>query len=257
LDDPKACCIFHQCFCKAAVGEVRWKECVERREGRIGNNAMEAFALLLFSNNHKAWLCEEKLNHGDALSTEHDDDTGKKESMVDKLLEEQEFVLEGAAELEDMLVICDAKNTSYKKAVKEREEWIIDFKARPVCGEMLRSWTESACATRENAENESSNELPNKKERDKKKRKAMKGHKKWTGAADETERKFKGWPDNGHKAFKRHTHDIKADVEGGKCALWEKVFRKISATQREARLIDDQPSVLKHSVNRSAVWELQ
>jgi hypothetical protein len=192
LDNPKACYIFHQCFHKAAVGEVRWKDCVERREGRMGNNTTEAFALLLFANNYKAWLCEEKLNHGDALSTEHDEDTGGKESIVDKLLEEQEFVLEEAAELEDMLVVCDAENTSYKKAVKEREEWIVDFKASPVCGEMLRSWTESACATRENAENASSNELPNKKERDKKERKIMKGCKKWTGTADEGERKFKG-----------------------------------------------------------------
>jgi hypothetical protein len=69
--------------------------------------------------------------------------------------------------------------------------------------------------------------------------------------------KFKGWSDNGHKAFERHTHAIKVDAKGGKCALWEKAFRKIPATQREARLIDDQPSVLKHSVNRSAIWELQ
>jgi hypothetical protein len=168
LDNPKACYIFCQHFCKTAVGEVRWKECVERREGRMGNNTTEAFALLLFVNNCKAWLHEEKLNHGDALSTECDEDTGGKESIVDKLLEEQEFVLEEAAELEDMLVVCDAKSTSHKKAVKEREEWITDFKARPVCGEMLRSWAESACATRENAENASSNELPNKKEREKK-----------------------------------------------------------------------------------------
>jgi hypothetical protein len=122
LDDPKAHCVFHQHFCKAAVGEVCWKECVERREGRIGNNTTKAFSLLLFANNCKTWLHEEKLNHGDALSTECDEDTGGKDSIVDKLLEEQEFVLEEAAELEDMLVVCDAKNTSCKKAVKKREE---------------------------------------------------------------------------------------------------------------------------------------
>ena len=85
----------------------------------------------------------------------------------------------------------------------------------------------------------------------------MKGCKKWTGTADDGERKFKGWSDNGHKAFKRHTQVIKADVVGGKCALWEKAFRKINAMQREAGLDDDKPSVLKYSANRSVVWELQ
>jgi hypothetical protein len=30
----------------------------------------EAFALLLFANNHKAWLCDEKLAHGAALCVE-------------------------------------------------------------------------------------------------------------------------------------------------------------------------------------------
>ncbi len=29
LEDPKARCVFCQCFHKAAVGEVRWKECMD------------------------------------------------------------------------------------------------------------------------------------------------------------------------------------------------------------------------------------
>jgi hypothetical protein len=47
-------------------------------------------------------------------------------------------------------------------------------------------------------ENDANAEEPNKKERDKKKRKLMIGLKKWTGMADEGERKFKRWSDNGH-----------------------------------------------------------
>jgi hypothetical protein len=81
---------------------------------------------------------------------------------VDRLFEEQEFVLEERAELEHMLVICNTKNTSCKKAVERREEWLAAFKARPVCREMLGSWAELASATRENEENET-DKLPNKK----------------------------------------------------------------------------------------------
>jgi hypothetical protein len=47
-------------FYTAAVGEVRWKEFLSKKEGRIGSNTMEAFALLVLVNNYKAWLYEEK-----------------------------------------------------------------------------------------------------------------------------------------------------------------------------------------------------
>jgi hypothetical protein len=99
-----------------------------------------------------------------------------------------------------LLVVCNTANTSYKKAVERWEEWLADFNGRPVCRETLGSW---ASATVENEENEADKlqEPPNKKEREKTKRKSMKGFKRWTGMADEGERKFKGWSDNGHKAF--------------------------------------------------------
>jgi hypothetical protein len=48
--------------------------------------------------------------------------------------------------------------------------------------------------------------------------------------------------------------DMMASPEASDSAA---VLPSIFATQREARLIADQPSVLKCSVNRSAVWELQ
>jgi hypothetical protein len=62
-------------------------------------------------------------------------------------------------------------------------------------------------------------EPPNKKEREKKRRKLMKGLKTWTGMADEGERKFKGWSDSGHKAFEQWTMSIKNDVSSGKYAI--------------------------------------
>jgi hypothetical protein len=56
-----------------------------------GLNTTEAFAFLLFANNCKAWLHKEKLTHGDALSTEHDRDSGGKDSILETLLAEQEL----------------------------------------------------------------------------------------------------------------------------------------------------------------------
>ena len=96
LLNPKAYYVFYEFFYKAAVGEGRWKDCMEQDELRIGNDSTEAFALLLFANNDKAWLCEEKQTHGDSLQTEYDNIGGI--SILDVLLLDQEFVLEEDAE---------------------------------------------------------------------------------------------------------------------------------------------------------------
>jgi hypothetical protein len=44
LENPMAHCVFQEFFHKAAVGEVRWKECMNSGEERIGNDTTEAFA---------------------------------------------------------------------------------------------------------------------------------------------------------------------------------------------------------------------
>jgi hypothetical protein len=75
LDDPKAYYIFYMFFYRAAVGEASWKKCIDDNSAspvRIGNDSTEAFALLLFANNYKAWLYEMKLEHGPDLWTEYD-----------------------------------------------------------------------------------------------------------------------------------------------------------------------------------------
>jgi hypothetical protein len=252
LENPKAYYVFYQFFYKAAVGEGRWKDCMDSSDLRIGNDTTEAFALLLFANNYKAWLYEEKLTHGEALWTEYDS-TGK-DSIVDILLLDQEFVLEEGTE--ELLVRVATKQT-YKKAVKARKEWLAELKRLPICGEMKRSWEQIACHEEVQVNDNESNaaEPSSKKERERKRRKLMKGLKKWTGQADNGERKFKGWSDNGHKAFEQWTVSIKNDVTNGRYTLWEKAFREVQAKQQEARRSEDEP-VKKYAVNRSVVWEL-
>jgi hypothetical protein len=121
---------------------------------------------------------------------------------------------------------------------------------------MMRTWRQTARNEEVVNENEPNTVEPaNKKERDKKRWKLMKGLKKWTGTVDEGERKFKGWSDNGHKAFEQWTMSIKNDVRSGKYTIWEKAFREVHAKQQEVRISEDQP-VKKYTVNRSVVWEL-
>jgi hypothetical protein len=247
LENPKAYYIFYEFFYKAAVGEVQWKECMDSSEVRIGNDTTEAFALLLFANNYKAWLYEEKVTHGEALWTEYD--SIGKDSIVDRLLLDQEFVLEeGPGEL----LVCDTTKQTYKKAVKARNDWLAELRRLPVCAEMKTSWQHTAIENENEAGEPASY---NKKEREKKRRKVMKGLKKWTGLADNGERKFKGWSDSGHKAFEQWTMSIKNDVRSGTYTLWEKAFREVNMKQQEARRSENKAET-KFAVNRSVVWEL-
>jgi hypothetical protein len=93
---------------------------MDSSEARIGNDTTEAFALLLFANNYKAWLYEEKLNHGEALWTDYDTvPSVRRDSIVDRLLLDLEFVFEKDTE---ELVVCDATKQTYKKAAKARKD---------------------------------------------------------------------------------------------------------------------------------------
>ena len=138
LDNPKAYYVFYEYFYKAAVGETWWKDCMEETEERIGNDTTEAFALLLFANNYKAWLYEEKRKHGDELWTEYEN-LGEV-SILDMLLCNQEFNLEDDGT--DDLLVCVTTNETYKNAVKARKEWLSKLKQMPICSEMKRSWNE-------------------------------------------------------------------------------------------------------------------
>ncbi len=253
LENPKAYYVFYQFFYKAAVGEVHWKECMDSSEARIGNDTTEAFALLLFANNYKAWLYEEKLNHGEALWTEYDNVASvRRDSIVDRLLLDLEFVLEKDTE---ELVVRDATKKTYKKAAKARKDWLAALIRLPICAKMRRTWQDTARAEERNENEPNAAEPDGKKERCRKKRKLMKGLRKWTGPADEGERKFKGWSDSGHKAFEQSTVNIKIDVQRGTYAIWEKAFREVHIEQEKSKKNEEEP-VEKYSVNKSVVWEL-
>ena len=98
MGNPKAYYVFYEYFYKAAVGESWWKDCMKKIDGRIGNDTTEAFALLLFANNYKAWLYEEKIKHGDELWTEYD--SVGEVSIVDMMLLDQDFNLEKMARMD-------------------------------------------------------------------------------------------------------------------------------------------------------------
>jgi hypothetical protein len=118
LKDPKAYFIFYMYFYNSAVGEVRWKECLSKEEGRIGSNTMEAFALLVLENNYKAWLYEVKKTHQTNLFTEYDcPPSYGKSSIVDKILDGVQFNLADEASPN---VIYDKDSRIYKRLERER-----------------------------------------------------------------------------------------------------------------------------------------
>jgi hypothetical protein len=124
-DDGRAHCIFHMCSYTAAVGDVRWKECVSTEDGQIGSSTMEAFALLVLENNHKAWLHENGKTLQNNLLTKHDcPPSQKKPAFVDKILDGVQFNLEKDA---SPTVLHDKNNAACKKLGKKKRDWLEKF----------------------------------------------------------------------------------------------------------------------------------
>jgi hypothetical protein len=246
----KAYYVFYQFFYKSAVGDSQWKECVDKKEGRIGNPNTEAFALLLLANNYKAWLYEEKEKHEGRLMTEYDTTPSAENlSVMDVLLVNTEF---GDYVTDGLSMIRDPTKKRFKDEAKKRKAWQTNFRDKnPVCAEMTSAWNPPEAGENENKPNGETS----KKERLKKRRKLMKGLKKWTGKADEGERRFKGWSDSGHKVYEDWIKSIKEDETEGLYGKWEQTFRKLHA-EHQMNKAAEEGVVEKYTVDRSVVWEL-
>jgi hypothetical protein len=249
---PKAYYVFYIIFYRAAIGEARWKECMDDNNdtARIGNDSTEAFALLMFANNYKAWLYEMKLEHGTDLCTEYDTlpgGSGGKVSIADVMNPDLEFG-ETCFSDSDGFVLEDPTDSRFKGAAKKRMDWAKALKKQPICVEMDKTWKDA----KENA----TPAPTDKRERENKKRKVMKSMKRFTGVPDSGERKFKGWSDSGHKAFQKTTLEIKADATKGMYAVWDKAFRQVSHQRHQSEFANKKSAVEKYAVDTNVVWEL-
>jgi hypothetical protein len=259
LKDPKAYCIFYMYFYTAAVGEVRWKECLSKEEGRIGSNTMEAFALLVLVNNYKAWLYEEKKTHQANLWTEYDSPPSHgKPSIVDKILDGVQFNL--GVGTRSSSVIYDKTDTTFKKLEKERVEWLEAFCTTDPClqtndGVLKKASTDTSDESRE-AEGEADEDLFVLKEKAKKKRKLTRELREFTGVPSQGERRHKGWSDEGMKAFEKYVETIRKDVEQSKYVAWEKAYREVMEKLGHTKKDDEDPlQQARYKPNLSVVYE--
>ncbi len=259
MEDPKAYCIFYMYFYTAAVGEIRWKECLSKEEGRIGSNTMEAFALLVLVNNYKAWLYEEKQTHQTNLSTKYDyPPSYGKPSIVGKILDGVQFNLENEA---SPTVIYDKDDRTYKKLEKERVEWLVAFCKTDHCLQtndgVLKKASTDTSDKNVDAEPAADEDLFVLKERAKKKRRKLtKELCEFTGVPSQGERKHKGWSDEGMVAFERYVGAIKKDVEEDKYLVWEQAYRDVMQKLGHSKRDTDGPSQeARYKPDLSIVYE--
>ena len=259
LKDPKAYFIFYMYFYTAAVGEVRWKEFLSKKEGRIGSNTMEAFALLVLVNNYKAWLYEEKKRNQTNLWTEYDSPPSYgKASIVDKILDGVQFNL--VMNTTTPVVIYDKEDRTYKKLEKERVDWLEAFSKTADCiqtnDNVLKRATTDTRNRSIDAEADEDDDLIRLKERAKKKRKLTRDLREFTGLATQGERKHKGWSDVGMETFEKYVKEIRKDVEEDKYVAWEQAYRdvmeRLGNTKKDC---DDTPQQERYEPNLSVVYE--
>jgi hypothetical protein len=260
LKDPKAYCIFYMFFYTAAVGEVQWKKCLTKEEGRIGSNTMEAFALLVLVNNYKAWLYEEKKTHLTNLLTEYDSPPSYgKPSIVDKLLDGVQFNL--GIVPSSPTVIYNREDRTFKKLVKERNDWLEAFCKTAACmqtkEDVLKKASTDTGDESMHAETTADDDLIILKERAKKKRKLTRELREFTGEASQGERKHKGWSDQGMEAFEKYVEEIKKDVEQDKYVAWENAYREVMKKLGHSRTKESENKVdePRYKPNHSIVYE--
>ncbi len=258
MKDPKAYFIFYMYFYTAAVGEVRWKEFLSKKEGRIGSNTMEAFALLVLVNNYKAWLYEEKKNQTN-LWTEYDSPPSYgKASIVDKILDGVQFNL--VMNPTSPVVIYDKEDRTYKKLEKERVDWLEAFSKTADCiqtnNDVLKRATTDTRNRSIDAEADEDDDLIRLKERAKKKRKLTRELREFTGVPTQGERKHKGWSDEGMETFEKYVKEIRKDVEEDKYVPWEQAYRdvmeRLGNTKKDC---DSPPQQEKYEPNLGVVYE--
>lgn len=276
LDNPKIYYIFYEFFYKSAVGESEWKQFMSKTSNgvRIGNDNTEAFALLLLSNNYKAWLCEEKQAHGNNLLTEYECfPTDTNPSIVEKLLCNMEVLVplpqatttlqvaeeSGAntTEEKESLILRDQSSEDFKMATKARIDIVVNeiIADRMLCNGMKQSWKDGVEIdgnddTIQNYEEEE-------KERRRKRRKILKNLRKWTGGSGGGERKIKGWSSTGHRAFEEFVLEIKVDRGNGRYDQWERTIREIYQEKEKWKVkeSDNNPKDT-YKANTNLLWEL-
>jgi hypothetical protein len=245
-------------FYTAAVGEVRWKECLSKEGERIGSNTMEAFALLVLVNNYKAWLYEEKKTHQTNLLTEYDHPPSYgKPSIVDKILDGVQFNLEKEG---SPTVIYDKNDRTYKKLEKERVEWLEAFCTTVPCLQTYDGVLKKASI--DTSDESGGEEAPGEedklvlKESKRKKRKFTSELREFTGVSSQGERKHKGWSDEGMMAFENYVEAIKKDVEEDKYIPWENAYRVVMEKLGHSKKDDEEQLQKKrYKPNLGVVYE--
>jgi hypothetical protein len=259
LKDPKAYCIFYMYFYTAAVGEGHWKECLSKKEGRIGSNTMEGFAQVLLLNNYKAWLYDEKKTHQTNLLTEYDcPPSYGRPSIVDKILDGVQFNLE--MEASKPAVIYDKNDSVYKKVERERVEWLEAFCKTDKCLQtkdgVLKKASNDTSEDGVAAEQAADEDRFVVKERAKKRRKLTRELREFTGVPSEGKKKHKGWSDEGMMTFEKYVKAIKKDVAEDKYIAWEKAYREVMKRLGHSKKEREEPlQQTRYKPNISVVYE--
>lgn len=232
---PKVYYLFYDYFFKAVMGEARWKRHYQE-DKRFGTSVAEAFAHALLENNYFAWLFDYKCkNEGSCnLKTEYEIDDTSRTSETDHSISVFCGDLAGVE-----IALPESDGEEYRCLQEESSSPEAYEAARTAANKLQEEILKEAVsaaghkrafdAARQIQERFSRDEPESSRDRAKKKRKCMRELKVYTGSAvrSGSERRYKGWSDEGKKFLFEMTGQIKDDVALGSHAQWEKMYRRI------------------------------
>jgi hypothetical protein len=256
LDNPKAYYVFYEYFYKAAVGEIKWKQALKRGvDERLGNNNTEAFAHVVLQNNYDAWWFAMKDEHGDLLKTEYDTIPGEScKSICELILEDIEFDLQANG----LLLTGHMEGTTADRIELSTMQMMRRNQIRTRLELQTRIFEEhqDKGSGVQGALEDQQNCMGDRSQINKKKRKLMKGLKRFTGTPTSSEeRRFKGWSDTGHKALEDMVKEIKTDVEGGRYMVWERLYRELVFSDDKNKE-NEHRKKKPYQVDTTIVWDL-
>lgn len=241
---PKGHLIFYSICLKSVVGGPTWKQCL-RKEGEeldgFGTPTDYAFAYIILENNYESWVRRGREALFDFV-TEYEDEGCGKRSLYTERASRFEYDIKAANFL--TYSIEPDQGVDFKAARKAR---------RALCAKIYKEIKgKLVLPTLEEVRDGKNESTPTKRKREKEARPVKKYTKGGSGR-----KRYGGWSDEAHVQMEAVATQLKEDRQQGIYKFFDQAVHQWQRIIMDMEESDEEGSdTEKHTVNRSAAWDL-